>query len=1093
MMHNKKMDQLSETSILVNDKNQIQKKYSFTQLSIVREEDDNQIIINQEYENDKQSDISDFDIIESNNDNINELNEDFYLTLEHICQETSLSVLSTADLLRERLAFITGGTCNKSPILTFPDNPQMELTQDKYKKLVSYLTQVPSENERQLGFVIIIDRRSDRWMTVKSIMAYIEDYFPYSIQCIYLLRPNSWMQRALSRITILNEITCTHRLIVCRTLAELHEYLDASQLSKDLGGLIDFRLFEWIERRAAIEKLTQSIHELSEMLLVFIKQCDEIEFPNAVESTQQLLLQHSTQKNELEQELRRIKTWGHSLLCIIRQQHKPSSSFHDNSIDENNDIHNLILSPDQAAHARACANALTHVNNSESVLVQFWTLHESRLNRCLALRRFEQRFKEIQSNFIQLYNDIIQLPDLNTSLLLFECYRSDNSNTREEIDQTLIQVDDLSQRAQTMISHATLLANDGLDLIMEQQKQKSTAYGIDSIEPKCQELEEMKKKLTEQIDEKRHNLRLLRTYIDKLELINDWCTRGKDMLAMHPIHLSNDKAIRSLSELEHFLGDLSTINLDELQHTLTPEPLRSMIIQVFNRVNDVRDLCEKRCEQLRRLAIPINRPVQRVHPLPLQQSESLNLIGTTTSILQQQINEYYPSSDIEHNLSSSSSSSSNNNNNNNNNIIYSECIIAHNAKMDKKQRHVVTELLATEQVYVEELRIVIEGYMLKFDEPERYRYLPPAIIQNKSILFSNLPDIYAFHATSFLRDLQQIYDDSSLINTRSIGSTIAACFIKRKSNFKLYEKYVLNKSQSERIWEQFCSGHPFFTKIQQSLGHRLPLDSYLLKPIQRIAQYQLLLKEMIKYTRDEQERLHLQEALRVMLNILCNLNDVMHSTQIVGYSENLNTLGRIRLRGENCLISKEKRRGTVYTRTKTSTRDIFLFERDILLCKKKDEGNGKSIQYQFKEIIKFVDIAVCTHPKNDRNKFELVLKDWSYIIQLPNIASNGEKAEEMSIRWIDTIKSCVTHQTEQRRAEMKQRSASLDHSAHAHRRHMQHRATVTIRAPEFDNDNEESTLTTPLINIDNTVTKRNSKITMSNNIAHTIGQHSMQR
>jgi hypothetical protein len=46
------------------------------------------------------------------------------------------------------------------------------------------------------------------------------------------------------------------------------------------------------------------------------------------------------------------------------------------------------------------------------------------------------------------------------------------------------------------------------------------------------------------------------------------------MLAMHPIHLSNDKAIRSLTELEHFLANLSNINLDELQHTLTPEPLR---------------------------------------------------------------------------------------------------------------------------------------------------------------------------------------------------------------------------------------------------------------------------------------------------------------------------------------------------------------------------------------------------------------------------------------------------------------------------------------------------------------------------------------
>lgn len=56
--------------------------------------------------------------------------------------------------------------------------------------------------------------------------------------------------------------------------------------------------------------------------------------------------------------------------------------------------------------------------------------------------------------------------------------------------------------------------------------------------------------------------------------INDWCTRGKDMLAMHPIHLSNGKAVRSLAELEHFLADLSTIHLDDLQHTSTPEPLR---------------------------------------------------------------------------------------------------------------------------------------------------------------------------------------------------------------------------------------------------------------------------------------------------------------------------------------------------------------------------------------------------------------------------------------------------------------------------------------------------------------------------------------
>jgi hypothetical protein len=45
------------------------------------------------------------------------------------------------------------------------------------------------------------------------------------------------------------------------------------------------------------------------------------------------------------------------------------------------------------------------------------------------------------------------------------------------------------------------------------------------------------------------------------------------MLAIQPIHLSNDKIIRSLTEFENFLTDLSTMNIEELQHTSTPEPL----------------------------------------------------------------------------------------------------------------------------------------------------------------------------------------------------------------------------------------------------------------------------------------------------------------------------------------------------------------------------------------------------------------------------------------------------------------------------------------------------------------------------------------
>lgn len=149
-----------------------------------------------------------------------------------------------------------------------------------------------------------------------------------------------------------------------------------------------------------------------------------------------------------------------------------------------------------------------------------------------------------------------------------------------------------------------------------------------------------------------------------------------------------------------------------------------MIMQVFHRVDDVRDLCEKRCDQLRRLAVPVHRPVQRVQPLALDQNESLNLIGTTTTNLL-----HYPSNDLESTLSSSSSSSSSHQPPTSSNDL--DSMLAHQAKMDKKQRslpgshlndlerccfrHVVTELLMTEQVYVDELRTVIEVSVHAFD------------------------------------------------------------------------------------------------------------------------------------------------------------------------------------------------------------------------------------------------------------------------------------------------------------------------------------------------------------------------------------------
>lgn len=107
-------------------------------------------------------------------------------------------------------------------------------------------------------------------------------------------------------------------------------------------------------------------------------------------------------------------------------------------------------------------------------------------------------------------------------------------------------------------------------------------------------------------------------------------------------------------------------------------------------------------------------------------------------------------------------------------------------------------------------------------------------------------------------------------------------------------------------------------ECQKKLEHKLGLDSYLLKPIQRLTKYQLLikvgkyifvliikphmhvttffaktcclhmwLKELLKYSSDCEGTSELQGALTAMLDLLKSVNDSMHQISITGYEVNI--------------------------------------------------------------------------------------------------------------------------------------------------------------------------------------------------------------
>ncbi|KAF7649510.1 hypothetical protein LDENG_00140430, partial [Lucifuga dentata] len=198
----------------------------------------------------------------------------------------------------------------------------------------------------------------------------------------------------------------------------------------------------------------------------------------------------------------------------------------------------------------------------------------------------------------------------------------------------------------------------------------------------------------------------------------------------------------------------------------------------------------------------------------------------------------------------------------------------------------MTELIETERLYVEELQSIMEGYFAELDNSELSHLIPPSLENKRDMLFGNLPEIYEFHNRTFLKELENCAEKPELVGT---------CFLKRKEELQVYEKYCQNKPRSEVLWRQ-CGDSLFFQECQKKLDHKLSLDSYLLKPVQRITKYQLMLKEMLKCSKGEGS-VELEEALATMLDIIKSVNDSMHQIAITGFEGNLSELGKLLMQG----------------------------------------------------------------------------------------------------------------------------------------------------------------------------------------------------
>ncbi|XP_060749927.1 puratrophin-1 isoform X4 [Tachysurus vachellii] len=245
---------------------------------------------------------------------------------------------------------------------------------------------------------------------------------------------------------------------------------------------------------------------------------------------------------------------------------------------------------------------------------------------------------------------------------------------------------------------------------------------------------------------------------------------------------------------------------------------------------------------------------------------------------------------------------------------------------------IMDELLLTEMEYVRSLAYILTHYLPLLAQPN----VPPDLRGQRGRIFGNLENLYAFHCGYFLQELEAC---------KTEPLQVGGCFLRHRENFGLYALYSKNKPQSDALIQQ----HKFFKSKQLELGDSMDLSSYLLKPVQRISKYSLLLQEMLEECGSEHvaERKEFQGAAEVVRFQLRHGNDLLTMDAIQDCDVNLQEQGQL-IRQDELYVSFRKKR---------ALRRVFLFQDLILFTKTKKTHRGDDV-YVYKQSFKTCDIGL---------------------------------------------------------------------------------------------------------------------------------------
>ncbi|KAK2824836.1 hypothetical protein Q7C36_018763 [Tachysurus vachellii] len=229
--------------------------------------------------------------------------------------------------------------------------------------------------------------------------------------------------------------------------------------------------------------------------------------------------------------------------------------------------------------------------------------------------------------------------------------------------------------------------------------------------------------------------------------------------------------------------------------------------------------------------------------------------------------------------------------------------------------HVVQEILETERTYVQDLQSIVQDYFECISNQAR----PMLGLEDRNSLFGNIQEIYCFNR-HLLYDLEKCNADPV---------AIAHCFVAKSEEFHIYTQYLYeNKSVAK-----------FLRERQECAKHSLPLGSFLLKPVQRILKYHLLLHEIATHLEKDSER-HpvVQEAIDTMQRVAWHINDMKRKHENTVRLQEIQSL-LTNWQGPDLIGYGELvLEGTFRVQRVKNERTLFLFDKLLLITKKREEN-----------------------------------------------------------------------------------------------------------------------------------------------------------